>query len=85
MLSIDVEADLNAVNAQIGSLVEELNKINASRETLVQQLQNLSGVAMYLRGKAPVEEGASDITDEVTPDNSFERTDEYPEESKESD
>lgn len=51
MLDIDVEADLNSVNDQIGKLVEEVNKINQARETLIQQLQNLNGVAMYLRGK----------------------------------
>ena len=62
MPDINVEADLNAVNDQIGKLVEELNKVNNARETLIQQVQNLSGVAMYLRGKMPQPEG-EDVSD----------------------
>ena len=31
----DVQADLNAVNDQLTTLVEELNKMNAAREQLV--------------------------------------------------
>ena len=75
MATTDFQADLNAVNNQLTTLVEELNKMNASREQLVQQIQNLSGVAMYLRGKLPPEDGG----EETTPvQESVERTDEYP-------
>lgn len=69
----NVQEDLNAVNNQITTLVDELNKVNAAREQLVQQIQNLNGVAMYLRGKLPSEEEGQ--TAEV---DSIERTDEYP-------
>lgn len=69
----NVQEDLNAVNNQITTLVDELNKVNAAREQLVQQIQNLNGVAMYLRGKLPSEEEGE--TAEV---DSIERTDEYP-------
>tara|TARA_R110000824_G_scaffold162477_1_gene338146 strand:- start:351 stop:581 length:231 start_codon:yes stop_codon:yes gene_type:complete len=68
----DVQNDLNAVNDQLTTLVEELNKMNAAREQLVTQIQNLNGVSMYLRGKLPPEE---EDTAEV---NSVERSDEYP-------
>ena len=75
MTTTDFQTDLNAVNNQLTTLVEELNKMNASREQLVQQIQNLSGVAMYLRGKLPPEDGG----EETTPvQESVERTDEYP-------
>ena len=50
MTESDVQTDLNAVNDQLTTLVDELNKINAAREQLVTQIQNLNGVAMYLRG-----------------------------------
>ena len=76
MPEINVEQDLNAVNDQIGKLVEELNKVNSARENLIQQVQNLNGVAMYLRGKMPPEEVAE--IDEVETETSVERTDEYP-------
>jgi|TARA_R110000751_G_scaffold33819_2_gene84030 chromosome segregation ATPase len=56
MAEINVEQDLNAVNEQTAKLVEELNKLNSARDTCIQQIQNLQGIAMYLRGKAPVEE-----------------------------
>ena len=66
-----IQEDLNAVNDQLTTLVDELNKINTAREQLVTQIQNLNGVAMYLRGKIPTEEVTSDISD-------IERQDEYP-------
>lgn len=66
-----IQEDLNAVNDQLTTLVDELNKINTAREQLVTQIQNLNGVAMYLRGKLPTEEATSDISD-------IERQDEYP-------
>ena len=68
----DVQTDLNAVNDQLTTLVEELNKMNATREQLVTQIQNLNGVAMYLRGKLPTE-GAASVGED-----SMERNDEYP-------
>ena len=73
MSGADVQNDLNAVNDQLTTLVDELNKMNAAREQLVTQIQNLNGVSMYLRGKLPPEEGAT--TTEV---DSIERTEEYP-------
>ena len=75
MTETDVQADLNAVNDQLTTLVEELNKMNASREQLVTQIQNLNGVAMYLRGKLPTEDAA---TNQSVDEDSIERTDEYP-------
>jgi len=64
MPEINVEADLNSVNEQISKLVEELNKVNQARESLIQQVQNLSGVAMYLRGKIPQPNTAESISDD---------------------
>ena len=74
MVETDFQADLNAVNNQLTTLVEELNKMNASREQLVQQIQNLNGVAMYLRGKLPPEETGENTVVE----DSIERTEQYP-------
>ena len=71
----DVQTDLNAVNDQLTTLVEELNKMNASREQLVTQIQNLNGVAMYLRGKLPTEGAAVNTS---VDEDSIERNDEYP-------
>ena len=56
-MEVDIDQDLNAVNDQLTQMVEELNKCNAQREQLIQQVQNLNGIAMYLRGKLPPEEG----------------------------
>lgn len=75
MTETDVQTDLNAVNDQLTTLVEELNKMNATREQLVTQIQNLNGVAMYLRGKLPAEDAT--VNTSVDKD-SVERTDEYP-------
>ena len=74
MTESDVQTDLNAVNDQLTTLVDELNKINAAREQLVTQIQNLNGVAMYLRGKLPSDEEGT--VDDTT--NSTERSVEYP-------
>ena len=71
----DVQADLNAVNDQLTTLVEELNKMNAAREQLVTQIQNLNGVAMYLRGKLPAEESEEVVSEEQ---DDLERTTEHP-------
>ena len=71
----DVQTDLNAVNDQLTTLVEELNKMNATREQLVTQIQNLNGVAMYLRGKLPTEGAAVNTS---VDEDSIERNDEYP-------
>ena len=71
----DVQADLNAVNDQLTTLVEELNKMNAAREQLVTQIQNLNGVAMYLRGKLPVEECEVVVSEEQ---DDLDRTTEHP-------
>ena len=79
---VDVQTDLNAVNDQLTTLVEELNKMNAARENLVTQIQNLNGVAMYLRGKLPVEEPTeienSPIEEPVIIEDELERSTEYP-------
>ena len=75
MTETDVQTDLNAVNDQLTSLVEELNKMNAAREQLVTQIQNLNGVAMYLRGKLPTEDTAANVS---VDEDSVERNDEYP-------
>ena len=75
MTETDVQTDLNAVNDQLTTLVEELNKMNAAREQLVTQIQNLNGVAMYLRGKLPTEDEAENVP---VDEDSIERNDEYP-------
>ena len=75
MTETDVQTDLNAVNDQLTTLVEELNKMNAAREQLVTQIQNLNGVAMYLRGKLPTEDEAKNVPVDA---DSIETTDEYP-------
>ena len=75
MTETDVQTDLNAVNDQLTTLVEELNKMNAAREQLVTQIQNLNGVAMYLRGKLPTEDEAENVS---VVEDSIESNDEYP-------
>ena len=84
-MDIDVDQDLNAVNDQLTQMVEELNKCNPQREQLIPQVQYLNGIAMYLRGKLPPEEGAEEEAETVTPikgeiidTNSVERSNEYP-------
>ena len=79
MPDINVEQDLNMVNDQIGKLAEELNKLNGARDNIIQQLQNLSGVAMYLRGKMPPAESPStDETKQEGGEGEFQRSVEYP-------
>ena len=86
-MDIDIDQDLNAVNDQLTQMVEELNKVNQQREQLIQQVQNLNGIAMYLRGKLPPEEGKEGEQPEpvvpiegeiVESENSLERSNEYP-------
>ena len=80
-MDVDVMEDLNAVNDQLQKLVEELNRVSAARENIMQQVQNLNGVAMYLRGKLPPEEGRSNLEEEVVQDkteDSLERSNAYP-------
>lgn len=77
-MDINVQDDLNAVNDQLTTIVEELNKVNQTREQLVQQVQNLNGIAMYLRGKLPPEEGGEENENSTDVIAEVERTDEYP-------
>ena len=77
-MDVNVQEDLNAVNDQLAKLVEELNKVNQAREQLITQVQNLNGVSMYLRGKLPLEEQPADMPQEVTAEDSVERSNEYP-------
>ena len=67
MSDIDVSKDLEAVEGQLQTLVNEIQGLDQQRVQLAQQIQNLNGVAMYLRGKQPeeVEEQEDDI--EPTP------------------
>ena len=51
MAEIDVITDLGQINTQLEQLVAEYNKKDAEMKQLMQQIQNLSGIAMYLRGK----------------------------------
>ena len=77
-MDINIQDDLNAVNDQLTTIVEELNKVNQTREQLVQQVQNLNGIAMYLRGKLPPEEGAEEVETSANIVGEVERTDDYP-------
>ena len=77
-MDINIQDDLNAVNDQLTTIVEELNKVNQTREQLVQQVQNLNGIAMYLRGKLPPEEGGEENENSTDVIAEVERTDEYP-------
>ena len=78
-MDVNVQEDLNAVNAQLAKLVEELNKVNQAREQLITQVQNLNGVSMYLRGNLPPEEQDEAMNMSMeSGDESLERTDEYP-------
>ena len=77
-MDINIQDDLNAINDQLTTIVEELNKVNQTREQLVQQVQNLNGIAMYLRGKLPPEEGGEENENSTDVIAEVERTDEYP-------
>tara|TARA_R110002020_G_scaffold226021_6_gene436408 strand:- start:1473 stop:1682 length:210 start_codon:yes stop_codon:yes gene_type:complete len=65
MAEVNVTQDLEAVTAQLQTLITELQDLDQKRVQLAQQIQNLNGVAMYLRGKQPVEAQEEDI--ETTP------------------
>ena len=56
MAEVNVEQDLDAVTGQLKILIAEVQELDQNRVQLAQQIQNLNGVAMYLRGKQPVEE-----------------------------
>jgi len=56
MPEVNVTQDLEAVTIQLQTLIAELQELDQKRVQLAQQIQNLNGVAMYLRGKQPVEE-----------------------------
>ncbi len=56
MAEVNVTQDLEAVTIQLQTLIAELQELDQKRVQLAQQIQNLNGVAMYLRGKQPVEE-----------------------------
>ena len=69
MADINIEQDLRQVNSQIEAMVGQLSKLNTERDSLTQQIHNLSGIAMYLRGKlgenAPSESDSSEITNDT--------------------
>jgi len=56
MAEVNVEQDLDAVTGQLKILIAELQELDQNRVQIAQQVQNLNGVAMYLRGKQPVED-----------------------------
>jgi len=78
-MDINISQDLEILNNQIGQLVEKLNGINSEREALMGRIQQLTGAAMYLRGKSETET----IETFENTDETFERSVEYPEESTE--
>ena len=55
MAEIDISSDLAAVTEQIQKGIEEVQELDGKRQQLAQQIQNLTGVAMYLRGKGDPE------------------------------
>ena len=65
MAEVNVEQDLAAIVEQVETLAKQLQNLDQQRGQIVQQIQNLNGVAMYLRGKQPVEAQEEDI--ETTP------------------
>ena len=75
-MDINISQDLEILNNQIGQLVEKLNGINSEREALMGRIQQLTGAAMYLRGKSETET----IETFENTDETFERSVEYPEE-----
>ena len=77
-MEVDIKEDLNTITDQLGQLGQELDKINNSRNTLIGQIQNLQGVAMYLRGKLPPEEGQEVVDQKEGSTEDFERSEEYP-------
>ena len=67
MAEVNVEQDLDAVTGQLKILIAELQELDQNRGQLAQQIQNLNGVAMYLRGKQPVEDQTEEEETETTP------------------
>jgi cell division protein FtsB len=67
MAEVNVEQDLEAVTGQLKILIAELQELEQNRVQLAQQVQNLNGVAMYLRGKQPVEDQTEEEETEPTP------------------
>ena len=67
MAEVNVEQDLDAVTGQLKILIAELQELDQNRVQLAQQVQNLNGVAMYLRGKQPVEDQTEEEETETTP------------------
>ena len=67
MAEVNVEQDLDAVTGQLKILIAELQELDQNRVQIAQQIQNLNGVAMYLRGKQPVEDQTEEEEIEITP------------------
>ena len=67
MAEVNVEQDLDAVTGQLKILIAELQELDQNRVQIAQQVQNLNGVAMYLRGKQPVEDQTEEEETETTP------------------
>ena len=67
MAEVNVEQDLDAVTGQLQKLIAELQELDQNRVQIAQQVQNLNGVAMYLRGKQPVEDQTEEEETETTP------------------
>jgi len=67
MAEVNVEQDLDAVTGQLKILIAELQELDQNRGQIGQQIQNLNGVAMYLRGKQPVEDQTEEEETEPTP------------------
>ena len=67
MAEVNVEQDLEAVTGQLKILIAELQELDQNRVQIAQQIQNLNGVAMYLRGKQPVEDQTEEEETEPTP------------------
>ena len=67
MAEVNVEQDLDAVTGQLKILIAEIQELDQNRVQIAQQIQNLNGVAMYLRGKQPVEDQTEEEETETTP------------------
>ena len=67
MAEVNVEQDLDAVTGQLKILIAELQELDQNRGQIGQQIQNLNGVAMYLRGKQPVEDQTEEEETEPSP------------------
>jgi len=51
MVEVDVQTELTQINIQLEQLIGDYNKKDTELKQLMQQIQNISGIAMYLRGK----------------------------------